>query len=163
MTATGKSSIGKLIANTLNYEFVDSDAVIEERAGADISLIFEIEGEGKFREREAAVLRDLSTRYNIVLATGGGAVLHEENRRLLRSHGWVACLTTPLEVLAQRVEKSSSRPLLQNVDPRVRLQQMHDERLPLYEGIADKTFNTFGCSKQETAKQIVDWFTSKTE
>ena len=163
MTATGKSSIGKLVAKHLNYEFVDSDSVIEQRAGADISWIFEIEGERKFRARETAVLRDLTSLYNIVLATGGGAVLRTENRSLLRSHGWVACLSTPLDVLVHRVQKSTTRPLLENVDPRVRLQEMHDERFPLYKGIADKTFDTFGLSKQETASQIIEWFTNKTE
>ena len=161
MTATGKSTVGKLVAKTLGYDFVDSDTVIEERAGAAISWIFEIEGEQKFRERETALLRELTAMDNIVLATGGGAVLRQQNRRMLQTHGWVACLTSPLEVLAKRVEQSTTRPLLQDVAPLKRLKEMQSKRMPLYDGIADRTFDTMGMTTQETAREITDWFCSK--
>lgn len=143
----------------LNYEFVDSDAEIEERTGVRVSWIFELEGESKFRDRESAVLKDITRRSRIVLATGGGIVLREANRALLRSRGWVACLTSSTEELARRAGSSQTRPLLQRGESiEETFFEMERERRPLYENVSDITFKTFGEDKRALARDIVAWY-----
>jgi len=137
---SGKSTVGRCLALLLNKNFVDSDEELEERCGADIPWIFDIEGEEGFRKRETAVLEDLSKRKNSVIATGGGAVLAERNRRILRSAGFVVYLTADLEVLFKRVEKDKSRPLLQVSDPQKAYEEIFNQRDPLYRATADLVF-----------------------
>ena len=151
----GKSSVGRCLAVRLDKDFVDSDEELEHRCGADIPWIFDLEGEAGFREREAAVLADLSKKKNAVIATGGGAVLTEENRRVLRLAGVVIYLTADLDVLFNRVAKDKSRPLLQVSEPQKTYAQIFVKRDPLYRATADLVFvNNEILSPDEVAKKI---------
>lgn len=138
----GKTTIGRQLAQALSKEFIDSDHEIEARTGVNIPLIFELEGEAGFREREAAMLDELTGRQNVVLATGGGAVLREENRRNLKQRGTVVYLQADVEQLLERTRKDRNRPLLQTDDPRDRLARLLQEREPLYLELADLVVNT---------------------
>lgn len=133
----GKTTVGKLIARHLNRPFVDSDHEIEKRTGVKIPLIFELEGEAGFRTREAAVIEELTGQKNIVLATGGGAVLSPQNRDNLRRNGTVIYLRTKVEDLWQRTRHDKNRPLLQTTDPLAKLKELFAQRDPLYCEIAD--------------------------
>lgn len=136
MMGAGKSSIGRLLARRLRKEFRDSDHEIERRTGVKIPVIFEIEGEAGFRRREAAVIRELTTETGIVLATGGGAVLDPETRRVLRGSGTVIYLRTDPVELWNRTRHDRNRPLLRTDDPLGRLQALSRERGPLYMDVA---------------------------
>ena len=133
----GKTTVGRALAKKLNKRFIDSDHEIEARTGASIPLIFEIEGEENFRQREAEVIRDLTAQQGIVLATGGGAVLRKENRDALKAGGTVIYLRTSVNHILQRTSRDKNRPLLQTADPRKRLEELTREREPLYCEIAD--------------------------
>lgn len=138
----GKTTIGRQLAKQLKLTFLDSDHEIEDRTGARIPLIFEIEGEEGFRKREAAMIDELTQRENIVLATGGGAVLREENRRHLRERGTVVYLHAELDDLLERTRKDRNRPLLQTADPRARLAALIGERDRLYREVAHLVIDT---------------------
>jgi len=133
----GKTTIGRALARKLNKRFIDSDHEIEARTGASIPLIFEIEGEDGFRQREAEVIRDLTAQQGIVLATGGGAILREDNRACLRSRGTVIYLRASVDSILQRTSHDKNRPLLQTADPRARLEELTRVREPLYREVAD--------------------------
>ena len=120
----GKSTIGKQLAKTLRKEFLDSDNEIESRTGVDISYIFDIEGEEGFRKRERQVIDELTQERDVVLATGGGAVLDADNRSCLVSRGFVVYLYAPLELLIERTSRDRNRPLLSDGDPRQRLTEL---------------------------------------
>jgi shikimate kinase/3-dehydroquinate synthase len=137
LMGAGKTTIGRALAKKLNLEFIDSDHEIEARTGASIPLIFEIEGEASFRQREADVIRDLTARRGIVLATGGGAILRRENRDALQANGTVIYLRASVNQILQRTSRDKNRPLLQTADPRKRLEDLTREREPLYCEIAD--------------------------
>lgn len=139
---TGKTAVGKQLAKLLEQPFVDSDAEIERHAGVDIPYIFEREGETGFRQREREVLADLCHREGIVMATGGGAVLAADNRRLLHETGTVVYLQTSLAQQLQRVGKGRGRPLLKGGDLTQRLKDLRAAREPLYQEIADITLST---------------------
>ena len=139
---SGKTTVGRALAKKLNKQFVDADHEIEARTGASVSLIFEIEGEAVFRQREAEVIRDLCARDNIVLATGGGAVLHEPSRQLLAKNGTVIYLRASVNSILQRTSHDKSRPLLQTADPRRRIEELSLQREPLYQQIADIVIDT---------------------
>ena len=141
LMGSGKTTIGRALAKKLNMRFVDSDHEIESRTGTSIPVIFEVEGEESFR-READVIRDLTALDNIVLATGGGAVLRPENRALLKSRGTVIYLRTGITQILQRTAKDKNRPLLQTVDPRKRLEEMSRLREPLYREVAHVVIET---------------------
>lgn len=132
LMGAGKTTIGKLLASSMGRIFVDSDHEIERRTGVDIPLIFELEGEAGFRKREAEVLRDVTQLSNIVLATGGGAILREENRELLRRSGTVVYLRVPVNELKRRTRFDKNRPLLQTSNPQAKLAELFDQRDPLY-------------------------------
>lgn len=138
----GKSTIGRLLSSELGVDFYDSDKVIEERCGANIPWIFDMEGEQGFREREQQVIDDLTQQPNIVLATGGGAVMRAENRKNLASRGTVIYLRTSVEQQLARTSKDKNRPLLQTENPREILQSLFDVRDPLYKEIADIVIET---------------------
>ncbi|WP_134080524.1 shikimate kinase AroK [Thiohalophilus thiocyanatoxydans] len=142
LMGAGKTTIGRQLAQVLDKEFIDSDHEIEARTGVNIPLIFELEGEAGFREREAAMLDELTGRENVVLATGGGAVLREENRRHLKQRGTVVYLQTDVTQLLERTRKDKNRPLLQTDDPQARLTRLLQEREPLYLELADLVVNT---------------------
>lgn len=128
----GKTTVGRLLARRLGRPFFDSDHEIVERTGVPIPTIFEIEGEDGFRRRESQTLRELAEGDNLVLATGGGAVLREENRRCLHDTGWVVYLNVPPLLLYQRTRNDRNRPLLQVEDPLRRLEELYAVRDPLY-------------------------------
>ncbi|MFT5391513.1 MAG: shikimate kinase [Gammaproteobacteria bacterium] len=138
----GKSTIGRQLAKQLRKEFVDCDHELEQRTGADIPLIFELEGEDGFRRREADMLSELSERRGIVLATGGGVVNLPENRSKLVTHGFVVYLRAPLELLYERTAKDRNRPLLRTDDPKQRIRELFEERDPLYQQVADLVVDT---------------------
>ena len=153
----GKSTIGRQLAQLLNMDFVDSDAEIEQRAGADISWIFDVEGEAGFRKREERILNELTQRQGVVLSTGGGAVLSKENRNHLSARGTVIYLETTVEKQYQRTQRDKKRPLLQDVaDPRQVLEDLAKIRNPLYAEIADITLPTDDQSAKTMATQIIE-------
>jgi len=138
----GKSTVGRQLAKALGRSFFDSDKEIEKRTGVSISWIFEMEGEEGFRAREHKVIDELSQLKDIVLATGGGAVLSESNRRLLRARGNVIYLSASAEQLSRRTSKDKSRPLLQTENPTQKIVSLLAERGPLYESVADIELRT---------------------
>lgn len=147
----GKSTIGRLLARELKRPFFDSDREVEKRTGASIPLIFDIEGEAGFREREARVIDELSARTEVVMATGGGAVLRAENRERLRARGFVVFLRAPLEQLVARTARDKNRPLLRSGNVAETLARLMGERAPLYEEVADLVVDT----GQRSVKSIV--------
>lgn len=150
----GKSTIGRQLAELLGMRFLDSDKVVEERTGAAISWIFEIEGETGFRQREQRVIEELTQEQGIVLATGGGAVLNPENRRCLGGRGFVVYLLTSVEQQLERTRRDRNRPLLQIADPRAKLSELLLVRDPLYREVADLVLNTNGRSVRSVALEI---------
>lgn len=138
----GKSAVGRQLAKSLGRKFYDSDKEIEKRTGVSISWIFEMEGEEGFRQREHKILDELTKLNNIVLATGGGAVLDSENRRMLKSRGYVVYLSASIEQLMRRTSKDKKRPLLQTADPKQKIIELVTEREPLYKETATLEFRT---------------------
>ena len=151
----GKSTVGRALAQILGFEFVDSDTEIEARTGADIPWIFEIEGESGFRDRESKVLEDISSRDTVVMATGGGAILRDENRRVLSERGFVVYLEATLREQVRRTSKDQKRPLLAGQDRRRVLTDLMDTREPLYKEIADLTLPTTKRNARQLAELIV--------
>lgn len=152
----GKSTIGRQLAQILHYEFVDSDHEIEARTGADIPWIFDVEGEEGFRRREEAVIDELTQRSGIVLATGGGAVTREANRRAISARGIVVYLKTSVEQQLARTAKDRKRPLLQKAEPRKVLTELMKVREPLYLEVADHVVDTDVANIRDVAQQIAD-------
>lgn len=142
LMGAGKTSVGKLLAKRLGKSFYDSDQEIERATGVKIPLIFEIEGETGFRARETKMLAELTARRDVVLATGGGAVLAEENCRLLSDNGVVIYLRAAVADLWRRTRHDKNRPLLKSADPRATLEQLFAERDPLYREVADVVVDT---------------------
>lgn len=139
--AAGKSTIGRLISEELNMDFYDTDKVIEQELGVDINWIFDLEGEEKFREREANVIKKMVERQGIVLATGGGAVVHPESRKLLGARGFVIYLKTSIDQQLERTRYCRKRPQIRGEDKRPVLNQMAENHGPYYEEIADYAFS----------------------
>jgi shikimate kinase len=133
----GKTTIGRGVAELIGLPFHDLDHEIEMRSGATIPLIFDIEGEARFRQRESALLAELAALDEVVIATGGGAVLAEENRRVLRARGFVVYLETRVEEQLARLARDRKRPLLAAPDRREHLIALAAQRDPLYHEIAD--------------------------
>ena len=132
MMGAGKTTIGRSLASYLDKTFFDSDREIQKRTGVGIPVIFEIEGEAGFRKRETEILRELVKLKNIVLATGGGAILSAENRELLRCNGTVVYLRATVDDLWLRTRHDRSRPLLQTPNPHAKLAELYAQRDPLY-------------------------------
>ena len=142
MMGAGKTTIGRGLARLLGRQFLDLDHEIEGRCGVRIAHIFDIEGEEGFRRRECSVLEQCSGEPDLVLATGGGAILAPENRRVLKERGVVVYLRATPEALYSRVARDRSRPLLQTPDPQKRIRELLAMREPLYEEVADIVFDT---------------------
>ena len=136
MMAVGKTTVGRHLASLIGFTFHDTDRVIEQRAGADISWIFELEGEERFRDREQQVIEEMTQRQGIVLATGGGAVLRARNRILLRERGVVVYLRSGIDLIIERTRDDRRRPLLQVDDVREQIESLTAERGPMYEAAA---------------------------
>ena len=156
LMGTGKTTVGRQLARKLRMEFYDSDRVIEERTGADIPLIFEKEGEQGFRDREQAIIDELTQKNNIILATGGGAILRPENRHHMISRGTVFYLKSSLKTLLERTSKDKNRPLLHADEPAESiLNRLLIERGPLYEETADYTIETANNSIHSVIQAII--------
>jgi shikimate kinase len=151
----GKSTIGRQLSKRLNKEFHDSDHEIEARTGVDIPLIFELEGEAGFRKREQAIIEELTRIPDIILATGGGAILDPENRRHLSARGRVIYLHATVNQQLKRTRRDRNRPLLQTADPRAKLEELMAIREPLYREIADVIIETDGKRVRDVVRQII--------
>jgi shikimate kinase len=151
----GKSTIGRQLAKQLGMPFYDSDHEIEERTGVDIPLIFELEGEAGFRKREAAVIDELTKLPDIVLATGGGAILDPENREHLKSRGRVIYLHATINQQLRRTRKDRNRPLLQTENPRAKLEELLEIRDPLYRETAGLIVETDGMRVRDVVQKIM--------
>jgi len=151
----GKSTVGRQLAKALKRSFYDSDREIEKRTGVSISWIFEMEGEEGFREREKKVIAELTCLKNIVLATGGGAILADENRRALRAQGHVVYLAASEEQVLKRTGKDKNRPLLQTEDPKKKIIELLEKRDPLYQNVADVVLRTGEQSIQHTVSMVI--------
>lgn len=151
----GKTTVGKELARALAMTFVDSDHEIERRTGAKIPLIFELEGEAGFRARERQAIDELTQGQNIVLATGGGAVLDPDNRRHLRERGVVVYLRGSVDQLIKRTAKDRNRPLLQTADPHAKLTELLRQRGPLYEEVASIMLDTDTHAPKSLVKKLL--------
>jgi shikimate kinase len=151
----GKTTIGRFLADSLQLEFVDLDAVIEDRCGANIPWIFDVEGEAGFRKRESRVLEEIASQQGILLATGGGAVLAEGNRHILKQQGYVVYLSASVGQLLERTAHDRNRPLLQVDNPREVIEKLIEERDPLYREVADLVVVTEKRKPQLVAEDIV--------
>jgi len=151
---SGKTTVGRQLAKQLNLEFFDSDHEIENRTGANIPLIFELEGEEGFRKRETAMLDELSQKKNIVLATGGGAILSSQNRNMLCQRGHVIYLSASIEQLWERTRLDKNRPLLQTENPREKIESLLKLRDPLYREVADTIIDTGTGNLKSTLRHI---------
>ncbi|MFC0336489.1 shikimate kinase [Kushneria avicenniae] len=151
---TGKSTIGRALAAELQRDFFDSDHVIEQRCGCNIPWIFDVEGEAGFRIRETQVIDEITRRQGVVLATGGGAVMHPTNRRLLRERGVVIYLSTTVEQQLRRTARDRNRPLLQCENPEQRLRDLLEQRDPLYRETATLMVSTDRRSPRSVVAEI---------
>jgi shikimate kinase len=154
LMGAGKTTVGRTLARRLKCDFVDSDHEIEARTGVRIATIFELEGEAGFRAREEDIISELVKRPGIVLATGGGAVLSPRTRQRLREHGTVIYLRASVEDLWRRTRHDRNRPLLQTADPKARLQELFEQRDPLYREIAHIIVDTADQSVQKLVTQL---------
>jgi shikimate kinase len=152
---SGKTAVGRYLARLFRYTFYDSDADIEAKTGVDIAFIFEREGEAGFRVRERESIERLTRLESIVLATGGGAVIAEENRRVLAERGVVVYLETSIEQQLERTRHGRHRPLLNDSDPELKLRELMLRRAALYAEIANVTVSTDGRRVQLVAEEIL--------
>lgn len=155
LMGAGKTTVGRALARKLNKRFIDCDHEIEARTGVSIPLIFEIEGEASFRQREAEVIRDLTGLDDVVLATGGGAILRPENRAHLKARGTVIYLRASIASILLRTSHDKNRPLLQTADPRQTIERLASEREPYYLEVADLVIETGRPNVQLLVQSIV--------
>lgn len=153
---SGKTTVGQRVAQLLGLEFLDCDHELENRTGASVALIFDVEGEAGFRDRETRMLEELTARRGVLLATGGGVVLSQRNRELLRRSGLVVYLSTSVAQQIKRLRRDRSRPLIQTSDRRERLRRLADERNPLYEELADIDFPSRDRSPDISARKLAE-------
>lgn len=156
LMGAGKTTVGRLLARRLKLRFYDSDHEIERRCGVKIPVIFEIEGEAGFRAREQQAIAELTALSGIVLATGGGAVMAEENRRRLAGSGTVIYLKARPEDLFERVRQDRNRPLLAGADPLARLHELQVERDPVYRALAHVVVETGSQSVPALARTLLE-------
>lgn len=152
---SGKTSVGRQLARKLGLSFYDVDREIEARCGVDIPTIFEFEGETGFRDRESAILEELTAKENIVLATGGGSVLRPQNQTLLRERGYVILLSVELKEQLRRISLNDNRPLLRTEDPAARLREIMVERDPIYQSLANVEISTNSSRMQNVITRIL--------
>src|SRR4051812_3789580 len=154
---TGKSSAGRLVAQQLHFDFLDTDAVIEARGGKSISAMFQEEGEAAFRQLESKIVHELAHRKRTVIATGGGLVVSPENLASLKQHALVVCLWASPETIWARVKAQDHRPLLQDADPLEKIRSLLAERAPFYKQ-SDVLLNTELRSTRDVAQQVLHHF-----
>jgi len=152
---SGKTSIGRLVAQRLGFDFFDTDAVIVERVGMQVAEIFARHGEAWFREQETATLRSLNNVQRAVISTGGGIVVREENHALLRALGFVVWLSASEDVIFERVARNKNRPLLQTADPRATVHELLEKRRGLYESVAQFTLDSTTLAHEKTASTLI--------
>jgi shikimate kinase len=152
---SGKSTVGRRLARALNKRFLDTDHEITRRTGVNIALIFELEGEAGFRKRERQVLDEVTRERDVVVATGGGAILDGTSRRYLTERGLTIYLRTSIDQQLQRAGGDRNRPLLQNDDPRGTLEALFTEREPLYRQLADLSIDTDATTVSMVVKRIL--------
>lgn len=157
MMGAGKTTIGRQLAHVLGRRFLDLDHEMEARCGVRVALIFDIEGEAGFRRRETALLDECSQYRGMVLATGGGAVLAPENRRVLKERGVVVYLRAGVDELFRRVARDRTRPLLKASDPRQRIADLLAQREPLYEEVADVTLDTGAVPVAQVVRNLLPY------
>jgi shikimate kinase len=150
----GKTTIGRVLADSLGLEFFDSDREIEAATGADIPWIFDVEGESGFRVRETKMVEQLTQKNNIVLATGGGAVISAENRERLKARGVVVYLRAPISQQVERTSRDKTRPLLQTPDPEKKIRELMEIREPLYQEVADIVVDTYRRNPKTVSQDI---------
>ena len=150
----GKTTIGRRLAKNLRKHFIDADQELEKRTGASVALIFDVEGESGFRERESRIIDELTQLDDVVLATGGGAVLKPENRVALSSRGFVVYLHAMVEELIERTRRDTNRPLLNTEDPIGRMREILEQREHLYRNVADLIVDTGKLNLPEAIKEI---------
>jgi shikimate kinase len=152
---SGKTSIGRLVAKKLGFQFVDTDAVVVERAGLQVPEIFARHGEAWFRDQETSALESMAILNRSVISTGGGIVLRAENRSLLQDLGFVVWLTASEEVIFDRVSRNKRRPLLQTADPRQTVQELLAQRQEFYQSASRFTLDTTGLSHEQAADAVI--------
>lgn len=151
----GKTTIGRYIARALDRKFFDTDQEIEARTGVDLNWIFDKEGEEGFRDRESSVINELTQETGMVLSTGGGSILREDNRQVLAARGLVVYLQVSIEQQLERTLRDTRRPILQTGDKQQILETILREREPLYEEIADLSFPTDSRTVRSVAETIL--------
>ncbi len=154
LMGAGKTTVARQLSKRLKRRFLDTDHEIESRTGVKVPVIFEIEGEAGFRERETRLLEELAEQRNLLVATGGGIVLREENRRLMSSSGTVIYLDADPQLLYERTRRDVNRPLLQVQDPLARLRELFAQRDPLYRQVANMVVQTRQGSVSHLVRQI---------
>lgn len=152
---TGKSSVGKLVAHRLGFQFVDNDSIVVERAGMEITEIFAKHGEARFREYETRALESIGHLNRCVVSTGGGAVLREENRAILQRIGLVVQLTAREEVIYDRVARNTKRPLLSTDNPRETISKMLAQRKEAYTAASQVTVDTSDLTREQAAEAVI--------
>jgi len=160
LMGAGKTTIGRQLARTLKLPFYDSDKAIEESTGVDIPTIFEFEGEEGFRDREQKMLQQLTKMDGIVLATGGGAILREENRQLLKENGFIVYLQCSVDRILERTRRDTQRPLLNTAEPRERIETLFAQREPLYLACADYKIDTGVLQSKVVVNHILEEYKS---
>jgi len=163
LMGAGKTTVGRHLAKRLGWPFLDSDQLVVERTGVSIPTIFEIEGEAGFRRREKQAILDLSGQANIVLATGGGAVLDADNRQRLMDTGWVVYLDIPPALIFKRMCNQRNRPLLCVDNPLARLEELHVQRDPLYRAAAHHVINTACLDAPVIVRHLLEAFATRRE
>lgn len=154
MPGAGKTTVGRHLARRMQRTFIDADHEIEARTGVKIPLIFDIEGEQGFRDRETKVIAELASESNLVVATGGGVVLRPENRQALKQGGTVVYLHAAPRLLFERTRLDPNRPLLQVADPMQKIEELFAQRDPFYREVADIVITSVGGSINHLVKQI---------
>ncbi len=155
---SGKSSVGRLVARTLRGRFVDTDRLVIDHTGRQITEIFAEKGEGFFREEESRALRSLLGGKGLVVATGGGIVTEPENLPILKELGFIVWLTATEETIWERVSRNTKRPLLHSEDPRGTIRALLEKRTPLYQAAAQLSVDTTSLSHAEAADIICGKF-----
>jgi shikimate kinase len=157
---TGKSAVGKILAEKLSYTLIDLDSLIEKEQKMSITEIFSKYGEAAFRDIEAELISRLSDLEKVVISTGGGAVLRKSNIENLRKNGVIICLTAKAETIISRVENSDERPLLKVDNPLQKIRELLIIREPYYKN-ADISIQTDGKNPEEIAAEILENLTGK--
>ena len=160
LMGAGKTTIGRQLAKSLTVPFYDSDKAIEERTGVDIPTIFEFEGEEGFRDREQKMIQQLTKLDGIVLATGGGAILREDNRRLLKENGFIVYLQCSVERILERTRRDTQRPLLKTEDPKERIESLFVQREHLYLSCSDFIIDTGIMQSKAVVSHILEEYRS---